>query len=43
MILFVGGINDSQMIGVTLNDRGQMLEVMDGNCSVSDRVGESVH
>lgn len=38
MILFVGGINDSQMIGVTLNDRGQMLEVMDGNCSVFDRL-----
>lgn len=37
-ILFVGGVNDRGMIGVTLDEKGNLLYVVDGNCSLDDRL-----
>lgn len=37
-MLFVGGVNDRSMIGLTLNDNGDFLYVVDGNCSLFDRL-----
>jgi len=38
MILFVSGINDQSRIGVTLDENGRPVYVMDGNCSVHGRL-----
>jgi len=37
-ILFVSGVNDLSKIGVTLDEKGNLLYVVDGNCSVDDRL-----
>jgi len=37
-ILFVSGINDLSTIGVTTDDAGNVLQLMDGNCSIHHRV-----
>ena len=37
-ILFVSGINDLSLVGVTLDERGQVGYLMDGNCSVHGRL-----
>lgn len=37
-ILFVDGINDLSQVGLTLDDKGNMAYLMDGNCSVHNRI-----
>jgi glutathione synthase/RimK-type ligase-like ATP-grasp enzyme len=37
-ILFVSGVNDLSKIGVTLDDKGQLGYLIDGNCSVHQRL-----
>ena len=37
-IIFVSGINDQSKIGVTLDDNGKMVNLVDGNCSVHGRI-----
>jgi len=37
-ILFVSGVNDLSKLGVTLDDKGQIGHLMDGNCSVQHRL-----
>ena len=37
-ILFVSGINDLSTVGVTADDAGNMVHLLDGNCSIHQRV-----
>ncbi|MCH5373446.1 MAG: hypothetical protein JJ992_05685, partial [Planctomycetes bacterium] len=37
-ILFVSGVNDLSKIGVTLDEKGQIGYLIDGNCSVHERL-----
>jgi len=37
-IIFVSGINDQSKIGVTLDDNGGLIRLVDGNCSVHGRI-----
>ncbi|MCW8871260.1 RimK family alpha-L-glutamate ligase [Pseudomonadota bacterium] len=37
-ILFVSGVNDLSTIGLTLDDKGQLGHLMDGNCSIHHRL-----
>ena len=37
-ILFVSGINDLSTIGLTMDDDGNVLQLLDGNCSIHQRV-----
>lgn len=37
-ILFVSGINDLSKIGVTLDKKGKLVHLMDGNCSIHGRI-----
>lgn len=37
-ILFISGINDLSTMGVNLDDKGQMVQLLDGNCSVHGRI-----
>lgn len=37
-ILFVNGVNDRSVMGVALDERGALLHLMDGNCSVHNRL-----
>ena len=37
-ILFVNGVNDRSVMGVSLDERGTLLHLMDGNCSVHHRL-----
>ena len=37
-ILFVSGINDLSIIGVEIDDNGNFIHLMDGNCSVHGRI-----
>jgi glutathione synthase/RimK-type ligase-like ATP-grasp enzyme len=37
-ILFVSGVNDRSVMGVTLDESGNLVYLMDGNCSVHHRL-----
>jgi glutathione synthase/RimK-type ligase-like ATP-grasp enzyme len=37
-ILFISGINDQSLIGVSIDERGNMVNLMDGNCSIHGQV-----
>lgn len=37
-ILFVSGVNDRSVMGVDLDERGALVHLMDGNCSVHRRL-----
>ena len=37
-ILFVSGINDLSRIGVAIDDEGQLINLLDGNCSIHQRI-----
>ena len=37
-ILFVSGVNDRSLMGVDLDERGNLVHLMDGNCSVHHRL-----
>ena len=37
-ILFVSGVNDRSTIGVTLDEQGNLVHLMDGNASVHHRL-----
>jgi hypothetical protein len=37
-ILFVSGINDLSKIGLTTDDAGNVIQLLDGNCSIHQRV-----
>lgn len=37
-ILFVSGVNDRSIMGVDLDERGALVHLMDGNCSVHRRL-----
>jgi len=37
-ILFVSGINDNSTVGLTLDDKGQLGYLIDGNCSIHHRL-----
>jgi glutathione synthase/RimK-type ligase-like ATP-grasp enzyme len=37
-ILFVDGVNDQSQVGITLNDKGEVGYLIDGNCSVHSRL-----
>ena len=37
-ILFVSGVNDLSTIGVTLDDKGRLGHLIDGNCSIHHRL-----
>jgi len=37
-ILFVSGVNDLSMAGITLDDKGGLMYLLDGNCSVHRRI-----
>ncbi len=37
-ILFISGINDLSVVGLSLDSNGQLVQLMDGNCSIHGRV-----
>ncbi|RPH98695.1 MAG: hypothetical protein EHM68_03665 [Lysobacterales bacterium] len=37
-ILFISGVNDRSLMGVDLDERGNLVHLMDGNCSVHHRL-----
>jgi glutathione synthase/RimK-type ligase-like ATP-grasp enzyme len=37
-ILFVSGVNDQARIGTTLDDKGNLVNLLDGNCSIQYRI-----
>lgn len=37
-ILFVSGVNDRSVMGVDLDERGNLVHLLDGNCSVNHRL-----
>jgi glutathione synthase/RimK-type ligase-like ATP-grasp enzyme len=37
-ILFISGVNDQSLMGVNLDERGNLVHLMDGNCSVQFRL-----
>ena len=37
-ILFISGVNDRSLMGVDLDERGNLFHLMDGNCSVHHRL-----
>ena len=37
-IIFISGVNDLSTIGVTIDDEGNLIHLMDGNCSVHGKI-----
>ena len=37
-ILFVSGVNDRSVMGMSLDERGNLVYLMDGNCSIHHRL-----
>ena len=37
-ILFVSGVNDRSVMGMNLDERGNLIYLMDGNCSIHHRL-----